>query len=94
MGDLLDLIFNFFNFLDVFPAIEKHYKRFRDKDLHIVNRLLSLFIICFTVLFFFRSFVFYNLFGISTIKKLKFEIFHLDNGEITSSNILGDYSFV
>jgi len=38
--------------------------------------------------------VFYNLFGISTIKKLKFEIFHLDNGEITSSNILGDYSFV
>jgi hypothetical protein len=67
MGDLIDLIFNFFNFLDVFPALEKHYERFRDKELHVVKRLLSFFIICFTVLFFlgalcFIIFLVYQLF--------------------------------
>jgi len=69
MGDLLDLIFNFFNFLDVFPALEKHYKRFRDKDLHIVKRLLSFFIICFVILIFLGVLFFIIFLGNKLLKK-------------------------
>ncbi len=69
MGDLLDLIFNFFNFLDVFPALEKHYKRFRDKDLHIVKRLLSFFIICFVILIFLGVLFFIIFLGYKLLKK-------------------------
>lgn len=52
MGDLIDFIFNFFNFLDIFPTLEKHYDRLRDNDLHLVKRIFSFFIISFIVLFF------------------------------------------
>ena len=69
MGDLIDLIFNFFNFLDAFPALERQYERFRDKDLHIVKRLLSFFIICFVVLIFLGVLFFIIFLGYKLLKK-------------------------
>jgi hypothetical protein len=52
MWDLLDFIFNFFSFLDVYPTFEKHYERLKDKNITIFRRFISFLVILFIVLFF------------------------------------------
>lgn len=69
MGDLIDLIFNFFNFLEVFPVLEKHYERFKDKDLHFINRFISFLIVSFVILLFLGVLGFITFLGYQLLKK-------------------------
>lgn len=58
MADIIDVLFEFLHFFEIFPAMEKQWSKFKDEDLHMLKRIWSLFLVLFLMLFFLSIIVF------------------------------------
>ena len=58
MGDIIDMLFEFLHFFEIFPVMEKQWSKFKDEDLHMLKRICSLFLVLFFMLFFLSIIVF------------------------------------